>query len=179
MVTLRVRDDVPRLRERRFIEELRTTLSTCRRQGFDVVHYSIQNDHFHLIVEADDHDQMGRGMMSLCIRIARAVNRVFDRTGKVLAGRYHVRWLKTPTEVRNALSYVLLNVRKHWRAARGAPPPVRLDEASSGRWFDGWRGGLRGIREGPREVTPPRTWLLAAGWKKKGLITPEAVPGGG
>ena len=69
MVTLRVRNDVPALRKRLFIEELRTTLSTCRRQGFDVVHYSIQSDHFHLIVEADDHDQMGRGMMSLCIRI--------------------------------------------------------------------------------------------------------------
>ena len=30
-------------------------------------------------------------------------------------GRYHLRMLITPHEVRNALAYVLLNARKHWR----------------------------------------------------------------
>ena len=76
-------------------------------------------------------------------RLARAANRVFGRSGPVLDGRYHARVLRTPSEVRNALAYVLLNVRKHFRQRRGIAPPVQMDEASSGRWFDGWRGRPR------------------------------------
>ena len=57
----------------------------------------------------------------------------------MLDGRYHQRLLRTPREVRNALAYVLLNVRKHWRQRNGDAPPVQLDEASSGGWFEGWR----------------------------------------
>ncbi len=76
-------------------------------------------------------------MKSVTARLARAVNRVFGRAGPVLADRYHARPLRTPREVRNALRSVLLNGRKHARRARGA----RIDPASSGRWFDGWRRG--------------------------------------
>ena len=90
-----------------------------------------------------------------------------------------MRILRTPREVRNALAYVLLNARKHWRERHGAPPPVLLDEASSSRWFDGWRH-VPGSREPPREspeVVPPRTWLLSTGWRRHGLIDPAEVPG--
>ena len=83
----------------------------------------------------------------------------------MLADRYHPRVLRTPREVRNALAYVLLNTRKHWRERHGAPPPERLDEASSGRWFEGWRrapGTRKPAPEAP-EVAPPRTWLLSIG----------------
>jgi hypothetical protein len=38
---------------------------------------------------------------------------VLGRTGKVFADRYHMRILKTPTEVKNALRYVLDNRWKH------------------------------------------------------------------
>jgi hypothetical protein len=68
-------------------------------------------------------------MKSIAARLARAVNRVFRRSGPVLIGRYHLRALRTSREVRNALAYVLLNVRKHWRQRYGTLPPVRLDAA--------------------------------------------------
>ena len=51
-------------------------------------------------------------------------------------------------------------------------PPVRLDEASSARWFDGWRG--RGVST--RYLNPlarARTWLLDTGWRRLGLLTPK------
>jgi len=71
-------------------------------------------------------------MKAICARVARAVHRAFGRTGGVLFGRYHLRILRTPREVRNALAFVLLNARKHWKQRRGEAPPVRLDEASRG-----------------------------------------------
>ena len=141
-----------------------------------MVHYSLQRDHVHMLVEAAGKDALGRGMKSVGARLARAVNRVFRRTGPVVDGRYHLKILKTPREVRNALAYVLLNARKHWRQRRGGAPPVRMDRASSGQWFDGWRGDpAEGV--GSAEVARPRSWLLATGWRRHGLIDPAEVPG--
>jgi REP element-mobilizing transposase RayT len=178
-ITLRVRRDVPSLRSRRFIREFQARLRLgCERGGFRVCHYSIQRDHMHLVVEAAGKDAMGRGMKSVGIRFARTVNRVFRRSGPVLFGRYHLRILKTPREVRNALAYVLLNVRTHWRRRNGIAPPVVLDLASSGAWFDGWKRSPP-AREpgGPSPVARPRYWLLAKGWRNCGLVDPAEVPG--
>jgi len=112
----------------------------CERPGFRLVHYSLQGNHAHLIVEAQDPRALGRGMMAIGSRLSRAVNRVAGRTGRVLADRYHVRMLPTPREVHRALRYVLLNSRRHAaKAARTAiGKGLRIDPASSGRWFDGW-----------------------------------------
>ncbi len=178
LVTLRVRAGCPSLRSPRFVRAIRATFGeVVERPGFRIAHYSIQRDHVHLVVEADDHLMLGRAMKSIAARVANAVQRVFALAGKILAGRYHMRWLRSPTEVRNALRYVLLNVRKHYAQATGAAPPVHLDDASSGRWFDGWRGGPRGHRQGRPEIAKPRTWLLRAGWRRLGPIDPRAIPG--
>jgi hypothetical protein len=143
-----------------------------------VCHFSIQRDHVHLVVESAGKEALGRGMKSVGIRLARAVNRVFGRTGPVLFGRYHLRVLRTPREVRNALAYVLLNARKHWRQRNGAAPPVRIDIGSSGAWFDGWkRPPLKTETIGPRPVASARFWLLRKGWRERGLVDPAEVPG--
>ena len=82
-----------------------------------------------MIVEAKDRDALGRGMKSIGSRLARAVNRVFKRAGPVLADRYHVRVLRTPREVRNALAYVLLNARRHAANPQsgGASPDLQTE----------------------------------------------------
>ena len=178
-MTLKVRDGLPSLRQRRFLREFRGSLrQACERGEFRVVHYSVQRNHLHLIVEASGKQALGRGMKAVGARLARAVNRVFARSGPVLSGRYHVRALRKPLEVRNAIAYVLLNARKHWKQRTGTAPPVRLDEASSGMWFDGWSRNPPGVRQqDPREVARPRSWLLAKGWRKRRLIDPAETPG--
>ncbi len=138
-VTLRVVEDVPRLRRKPLLRAFQLSLRKVRgRKDFRVVEYSVQDDHLHLIVEASDKNALACGMKAVGSRLARAVHRVFARSGRVLAGRYHVRALKNPKEVRHALAYVLLNARQHWRQRTGHGPPVRIDAASSGRWFIGW-----------------------------------------
>jgi REP element-mobilizing transposase RayT len=180
-VTLRVRAGLPSLRSPSFVSVIRKSLRAAAERGdFRVVHYSLQRDHVHLLAEASDARALGRGMKAIASRLARATQRVFRLAGRVLHGRYHLRILRTPREVRNALAYVLLNARKHWVQRFGQAPPVRLDEASSGRWFDGWR------REAPMgspplpgdaiEVAPARTWLLSRGWRRHGLVDPGEVP---
>jgi REP element-mobilizing transposase RayT len=174
-----VRRGVPSLRTRCFVREFQATLrAACERREFRVCQYSIQRDHLHMVVEANGKEALARGMKAVAARLARAVNRVFRRKGPVLFGRYHLRLLRTPREVRNALAYVLLNVRKHWRQRSGSPPPVRLDVASSGAWFDGWKRSLPSMEKRERrEVAHPRTWLLVKGWRQYGLIDPVETPG--
>ena len=181
-VTLRIRAGVPSLRTLRLVREVERTLGRgCARPGFRLVHYSLQSNHVHLVVEAHDRAMLGRGMMAVGTRLARAINRVFERSGKVFTDRYHLRVLKTPREVRAALRYVLLNARRH---ARRLGRSVRLDPASSARWFDGWRRGARRnviVDEGIAARDPPvakaRTWLLKTGWRRHGLLDPADVPG--
>ena len=99
-MTLRVRSDLPSLRTLRVVREIESTFAAgCERPGFRLVHYSLQGNHAHLIVEAQDRGALGRGMMAIGARLSRAMNRVAGRTGRVLTDRYHVRMLPTPREV--------------------------------------------------------------------------------
>jgi len=74
------------------------------RFGLRVVHYSIQGNHLHLIVEIDDAAMLSRAINGLAVRLARALNHLAERKGKVFVDRYHAHVLKTPREVRNAVA---------------------------------------------------------------------------
>jgi REP element-mobilizing transposase RayT len=185
-VTLRMRTDVPSLRTVPIVHEIEKSFAmACRRPGFRLVHYSLQGNHVHLIVEAQDRDALGRGMKAIGARLARAVNRAANRTGRVVADRYHVEMLPTPRQVHRALRYVLLNARRHAAKAGTLLTRVaRLDPASSARWFDGWKrresvGGeaTAEMRDERPAVARARTWLLAVGWRRHGLLDPADVPG--
>jgi hypothetical protein len=137
------------------------------------VHFSVQSDHVHLIVEADDQQSLSRGMAGVSIRMARAVNRILQRRGALWACRYHARALATPREVRNVIVYVIFNLRKHAPKARG------WDVCSSARWLEGWQTPPSDppfdFSESP-PVRGPETWLLRKGWKRHGLIRSSDAP---
>src|SRR6266436_2424143 len=85
-VTLRLRPDLPSLRTVRVVREIERSFAVgCVRPGFRLVHYSLQGNHAHLIVEARDRHALGCGMMAISSRLARAVNRhrVVGRAGRV------------------------------------------------------------------------------------------------
>ncbi len=181
-VTLKVRPGIPSLRTAKLVRELERSFAKCCNRGdFRLVHYSLQRDHAHLVVEADDTAALARGMKAIGARLARAVHRVFRRSGAVLADRYHVRVLKTPIEVRRAIAYVLLNARRH-AAALGRKLRDGIDPASSGAYFDGWKPGpTQGTWAGaerPPPVAAARCWLLRVGWRRHGLVSTSEVPGG-
>ncbi|MCH7868813.1 MAG: transposase [Myxococcales bacterium] len=164
------------------MEVRKTFAQGCERGDFRLVEYSIQHNHLHMIVEAESQDALSRGMKSIAARFALAVNRVFKRTGQVIAGRYHVQLLTSPQQVRNALRYVLLNIRKHFKQRNGHAPPVKIDEASSGSQFDGWRASSESLRvkasiQEDVGVAKAASWLLSKGWRRRGLIDLSAIPG--
>ena len=190
-VTLRLRRGLPSLRQPRFVRGYRTSLAEASvRHGFRVVHYSIQRDHVHLLIEGQSQRSIACGMKSIGARLGKLVNRLFRRSGAVLDGRYHARPLRTPLEVRRALRYVLLNHRHHaarrrhgdraradGRRHRAASRHAVPDPASSGAYFDGWSiTTAPPDRDEVCEVASARTWLLRIGWRRHGLIDPADVP---
>jgi REP element-mobilizing transposase RayT len=173
-VTLRAVSRLASLRKQRLQIELRRAFTRASRQSFRVVHFSVQTNHVHLIVESADRRSLSRGLAGLSIRLARAVNRVLERRGRVWGDRYHARAMRTPREVRGALVYVLTNWRKHQANARG------LDPCSSARWFDGWRARPRDLATQGEDtpVARPRTWLAMFGWRRCGLVDVHERPRG-
>src|SRR6202171_2675180 len=114
--TLRMAKGCWNLRSRRAVLALRGAFEGGRdRVGFRLVHYSIQGNHLHLIVEAEGKESLARGMKGLEVRVARALNRMMARRGAGFADRYPAPALRTPPEVAHAVRYVLGNHAHHAR----------------------------------------------------------------
>ena len=169
-VTMRLRDGLPSLRQSAEYAVLLTSFwRGCERFGMRLGHFSVQSNHLHLIVEGQNRRSISSGIGGLAIRIARGLNKLWDRTGKVFADRYHDRILRGPREVWYALRYVLNNARK------------RPDPYSSGRWFTGWKRGsvvrLRNERDtAGAPLARTRSYLLNVGWRCLGLLRPNDSP---
>jgi REP element-mobilizing transposase RayT len=165
-VTLRAR--VSTLRDFPVFDEVENALAKGSKAFFRVCEYSVQRNHIHLIVEADDTVALSRGMQGLVARVAKAVNRAATRSGAVFSDHYHAHELRTPTEVRNALVYVLNNWKKHLPGANRG-----VDGCSSGKWFVGWADHRPDTRS---PLCAATSWLLREGWRKRGLIPTRETP---
>ena len=160
-VTLRVHEHVWSLRSRRSFRSIAAAFRGVHgRHSFRLAEYAILGNHLHLIVEAQDERCLARGLQSLEIRIAKALNKLMGRSGAVFADRYHAHILRTPTEVANALRYVRGNFAVH-AARRGDAAPFLPDQYSSAALID---GSLPREQDGPL-VSAARTWLLGSGWR--------------
>lgn len=168
-VTLRLRELLPSLRCGAAFREVECAFASLRdRCDLRLTHFSLQSNHIHLIAEADSRHELSRGIQGLVIRIARGLNRLWSRRGPVFSDRYHARALRTPSEVRSALLYVLHNAKHH-----GLRVP-RIDPYSSSRWFDGWKELSPTVEDTP--VSPARSWLLGVGWTRHGLLRMDESP---
>ena len=179
LVTLRMRDGLPNLRSEAVLAMLRRIIADPRMPEFQAVHYSIQSNHVHLIVEAEDKAKLSSGLRSLIIRIALRLNALLERKGRVFADRYHRDDLPNPSRVRNVLRYVLMNFKKHGVVPRALPA---LDAFSSALAFDGWSGFEEVFAAMPAPVIAyirpraPRTWLLSDGWRHYGALDISDAP---
>ena len=186
-VTLRVARDLDSLRRRHIYHAVRLALgSIFERDDFKVVHLSLQHDHIHMLVEADNRRALTNGMRTLNNVIARLINDAVtrrtgrERTGTVFADRYHEEVIRTPTQARYALRYVVNNWRKHGDH-RGRT--WLIDPFSSAAVFEGWTEladspTLFRTRETYKRlpVWRARTWLLREGWRRAGAISVYDVP---
>ena len=111
------------------------------------MHFSVQGNHLHLVAEADDRGAMTQGMRALLIRVAKRLNAVMRTRGGVYADRFHERVLRSPSEVRNVVRYVLANHEHHFGAS------AAVDSCSS-------------ANPALDVVSLPGSWLLRVGFRR-------------
>jgi putative transposase len=190
-VVLRVVKAVGNLRRRQTYHAIReATRVAMRREGFRIVHLSIQRTHVHLIVEAKSKVALAAGMQGFQISAAKHLNTAISkgrpgprRRGTVFPDRYHAVVIDSPRQARHALSYVINNWRKHAEDRGEFTRRWHIDWYASGAMFSGWKElGEKGfVLRGPPELPPilvsaPRTWLLRIGWQMHGAISCREVP---
>ena len=152
LVTLRVAGHVWNLRSSRSYRLIRRAFLASRgRFGLRLIEFVVLGNHLHLIVEADSSEALSQGMQGLAIRIAKALNRMMGRRGRVFADHYHARLLETPAELVNAIAYVLRNAEHRY----GGPQPELYTSLAD-----------RDI------LAAPRGWLLKSGWQRAKRIPP-------
>ena len=157
-VTLRVAEHVWNLRSGRAFRAIQACFEgALGRFGLRLIQFSVLGNHLHLIVEADSSDALSRGMQGLNVRLAKALNRMMRRHGRVFADHYHSRIMRTPGELVNAIAYVLGNHAHHFGAGPAAAGQSPADRYSS--------AALDAARR-ERVLSHPRTWLLRTGWRR-------------
>jgi putative transposase len=145
-VTLRISEGIPSLRSSRRFALIRRCFAKSRENhNLRLVEFSVLSNHLHLIVEADTSRDLSRGVQGLCVRLARALNQALKRHGRVFADHFHSRLLGSPTELVNAIGYVLGNAARHYGEAK-------RDAFSSETNTD--------------VLEAPLGWLLQRGWMK-------------
>ncbi len=170
-MTLRAKHGIPSFRAQRVQALFAGVIRDQRRRYYEahfrVIHWSIQSNHLHLVIEADTEHADGylplrSGVSGLAIAFARRLNLMLGRKGPVWADRYHRHDLKSPTEARSAFGYVFRNHRKHG----ACPRPGTLDRFSSACVFHGWDGPHFVPPDDERSLWPacaPQTWLARHG----------------
>jgi len=156
-VTMRMAAHVWNLRSRRSLHVITGALyKAADRLGVRVVQASVQGNHCHLLVEAEHTAALSRAMKGLGVRVAKGLNRLMGRKGRVLGDRYHNHVLRTPTEVRNAVHYIRNNHRHHMEPLGARFTPTWVDPFTSG-------SAELGLR-----LPPPRIWLVRQAWPRGG-----------
>jgi putative transposase len=146
-VTQRLRPDAGYLRKQGPAQVLLKAFhDAADRGGVRIAHYSIQGNHLHLVVEAENARALARGIQGLSVRIARRLNARSGRRGPVFADRYHSHVLESRREVANAIRYVTGNYRHHSREYLRP----------------GFRDPLATRPEQP--LARPKLWLVRTGW---------------
>ncbi len=149
-ITVRTTRGTWNLRAQRCYRPIAAALAAVRsREGVRVVHFSVQHNHVHLIVEADGRRALSGAMRALLIRVARDLNKLMGTRGARFEDRYHEHVLETPSETRNALLYVIGNRAVHL-ARWGKVQRADVDRFSS--------------LASEELIRPPESWMLTKGW---------------
>jgi REP element-mobilizing transposase RayT len=149
-VTWRIQEGLPTLRNDKLAGAFASACARAQsRFGMRVVHFVVESNHIHLVVEGISTP----GMKGLGVRVAKAINRKIGRQGRVIGDTYHARALRTPAQVRNAVQYVLHNHEHHTGERHTDPHYLVVDRFSSEAW--------------PGAVMKPNGWLLNNAWTRR------------
>lgn len=173
-----LRGDLPPLTDADIFTAFERGCHRARRFGIRIIHYVVLPKHIHLIIEAKKTEELEHSFKSLNTTLAIAVKKKFKELhgtphqGPVFLGRYHLKILSHPDEMKVALREVLGLAVEHFDASAPA--------LSSALVFDQWKKLFgphfahariealntdEAARLRALQITAtPQFWLNQAGW---------------
>ena len=172
-VIWRLKEGMPEMRKPKVLRVLEGAFRAGKRKGeFRLIAYSIQDTHLHMIVEGRKIEEVSRGMQGLGVRITKALNKLWERSGQgsVFRERFKLVALRDYKQITAALNYVLNNALKH----RSKWPDGRPDRYSSAPWY---RRTYQKFRRPLRSSPVEESQFLVVSCGDLPLISVDQVPG--
>ncbi|MGZ3788101.1 MAG: transposase [Bacteriovorax sp.] len=121
-LTVKIKKNKADMKNKAVLSLLKRAILNARRQGLKVIHYSLEYDHVHLLIEAENNHVLGKGMQAFGVTLSKAINRMRKLKGGVYKHRYHFRKISGTRELRNVMNYIFTNGVKHKTAKDIANP---------------------------------------------------------
>lgn len=112
-LTIKVRENKADIQNKKILLRLNRAIQLARKQGLKIIHFALEFNHVHLLVEAGNHQILHRGMQALGISLAKGINKMKQKKGAVYKHRYHFRQITCARELKNVIHYILSNCKKH------------------------------------------------------------------
>ena len=114
-LTIKVRENKADIKSKRILKALHHAILRARLKGLRIIHYTLEYNHVHLLVEASENKILQRGMLALGISFSKAINKFKCLKGAVYKHRYHFRKINSSRELKNVLHYIFHNGIHHKR----------------------------------------------------------------
>jgi REP element-mobilizing transposase RayT len=101
------------LKNKMILSILKRSIMNARKMGLRVIHYSLEYDHVHLLIEAENNFILGKGMQAFGVTFSKALNRLRKIKGSVYKHRYHFRKIVGARQLKNVMNYIFSNGLKH------------------------------------------------------------------
>ncbi|MDO9181155.1 MAG: transposase [Bacteriovorax sp.] len=121
-LTIKVRANKADIKSKKILEALHHAIKRARLKKLKIIHYTLEYNHVHLLVECNDNNILHLGMQALGISFSKAINKIKSLSGGVYKHRYHFRKLATRRELKNVFHYIINNGKKHKRATSMIDP---------------------------------------------------------
>lgn len=112
-LTVKIKKNKADIKTKVVLSILKRAIMNARKRGLRVVHYSLEYDHVHLLIEADNNRVLGKGMQAFGVTLAKAINRMRRLKGEVYKHRYHFRQITNARDLKNVMKYIFNNGLKH------------------------------------------------------------------
>lgn len=75
----------------------------------EIIAYCVMNNHVHMLIKADNSEELSKYMQKLCMKYARYYNDKYDRVGYVFRNRYKAEAIMNEKHMYNCIKYIYSN----------------------------------------------------------------------
>ena len=121
-LTIKVRSNKADIKSKSILKALHHAIKRARLKKLKIIHYTLEYNHLHVLVECHNNKILHQGMQAFGISLSKAINRIKRLKGAVYKHRYHFRKCTSRRDYKNVLHYIFANGVKHKRTSSYIDP---------------------------------------------------------